>query len=375
MTSVLGNLDLAITEEQSMLLDVAREFCRNRTPMEVVRGELESEHGFDAAIWQEMVELGWTGIALPEDVGGSAMGPGSVVPVVEAMGKAFLGTPLISTTLAGQLLLRAGGMAVEPWLRRIVAGEIATVAELESGDWGSSRIGVSLDDDGTLDGAKHYVTDAGVADFFVVVATRNGAPVLAVVEASAVSEGAVAPNALIDLTKRTGTATFTGARASLVLDGEAITGALRDYRLLGALFTAAEATGSAARTLDAVVDYLKTRKQFGKLIGSYQALKHPTVDMYCGLETSRSFVWHAATVVGDGPLDRDAEVACRMAKAAATDLMAFAGDRSVQFHGGIGFTWDCDTTLFIRRAQWTRQQFGDAAHHRQRLAPLLFDPD
>ena len=122
-----------------------------------------------------------------------------------------------------------------------------------------------------------------------------------------------------------------------------------------------------------ITEYLKTRKQFGKLIGSYQALKHPTVDIYVGMENARSFVYHGATVVGDEALDQDTEIACRMAKVAADEVMVFAGDRSVQFHGGFGFTWECDSTLFIRRAQWAQQMYGGAIHHRKRLASLLLD--
>ena len=146
-------------------------------------------------------------------------------------------------------------------------------------------------------------------------------------------------------------------------------------RLLGALLVAADAAGAAAACLDTIVEYLKTRKQFGKLIGSYQALKHPTVDILTSVDSSRSFIYHAATVVGDGPLDDDAESACRMAKVQASETLLFAGDRAVQFHGGMGFTYECDAQLYIRRAQWSQQQFGDAQHHRKRLANLLLDSE
>jgi alkylation response protein AidB-like acyl-CoA dehydrogenase len=180
-------------------------------------------------------------------------------------------------------------------------------------------------------------------------------------------------HALIDLTKRAATIDFTGIKARRVLIGAKIEGAIRDYLLIGALLTAAEAVGSTSACLDGIVDYLKTRKQFGKLIGSFQALKHPTVDIYVGMEQSRSLVYHASSEVGEGPLSAEAEVACRMAKAQASETIQYAGDRSVQFHGGFGFTWECDSSLFIRRAAWSQQQFGDAMHHRKRLAPLLLD--
>jgi alkylation response protein AidB-like acyl-CoA dehydrogenase len=178
---------------------------------------------------------------------------------------------------------------------------------------------------------------------------------------------------VIDLTKRSANVDFTGVTPVDILRGERVASALRDTLLLGALLTASETTGAAALCLSGITDYLKTRKQFGKLIGSYQALKHPTVDIYVGMENARSFIYHGASVVNDDSLSEDAETACRMAKVAADDVMVFAGDRSVQFHGGFGFTWDCDSTLFIRRAQWAQQMFGGAIHHRKRLAALLLD--
>lgn len=373
MTSVLGNLSLDFSEEQGMLLDVAREFVRDKSPIEQVRAQLETDTGFDPAVWEEMVSLGWTGIALPETVGGSALGIGAVVPVVEALGQGLLGTPLLSTTLAGQLLMRSGGAEIEPLLERIAAGTVATVALLENSDWGATSMAVSVDASGKLSGHKQFVTDAGVAELFCVVATRDGAPVIAVVERGELGAEAISQHDLIDLTKRAAKVDFSGCNAMQVIEGAAVQSALRDYRLLGALLSAAEATGSAAACLATLTDYLKTRKQFGKLIGSYQALKHPTVDIYCGLENARTYVYHAATLMADEPLDEAAETACRMAKAVATDLIEFAGDRVVQFHGGIGFTWDCDSMLYIRRAQWSRQVFGDALEHRTQLAKLLLD--
>ena len=372
--SVIGNNALSFSEEQAMLLDVAREFCRDKSPMAAVRAQLETERGFDPAIWDEMVALGWAGIALPEACGGSGMGVASVVPVVEAMGRAMLGTPLISTTLAAQLLLRAGGAgSMEATLASIAGGSIATVALLENADWGDTRIGCQLDGNGVLQGKKKYVTDAGVASLFVVLVEHAGAPALAVVKAEQLSAGAIAPNTLIDQTKRSASVDFSGVQVARedLLTGAAVNSALRDLHLLGGLLTAAEATGSAASCLDTIVEYLKTRKQFGKLIGSYQALKHPAVDILCAVDSGRSFIYHAATLVGEEALDRDAEIACRMAKAHATEALLYAGDRAVQFHGGMGFTYECDAQLYIRRAQWSQQQYGDAQHHRKRLADLL----
>lgn len=371
--SVIQNVSIGLSEEQAMLLDVARGFVRDQAPIEVVRSQLETETGYDAAIWQSMVEMGWAGIALPDTVGGAGMGVGSAVPVFEALGSGLLGTPLLSTTLAGQLIWRAAGESAADWLGKVCGGAVATVALLDQADWGAANLGVALNADGTLSGAKQYVADAGVADVFIAVANEGGAPVLAIVERDALDDGAIAQNTLIDLTKRAANVDFSGVVPAEVLRGESVASALRDTLLLGALFTAAETAGAADKCLRSITEYLKTRKQFGKLIGSYQALKHPTVDIYVGMENARSFVYHGATVVGDEALSVDAEVACRMAKVSADDVMVYAGDRSVQFHGGFGFTWECDSTLFIRRAQWAQQMYGGALHHRKRLASLLLD--
>ncbi len=373
--NLVGNTDLAFSEEQAMLMDVAREFCRDKSPIAAVRDQLETDTGFDAALWQEMAGLGWSGIALPESVGGSGLGVGALVPVVEAMGRAMLGTPLINTALAAQLILRSGSSGqVERLLPPLVEGGIATLALLDNGDWGADGLALRLGEDAVLTGSKRFVGDAGVADIVVASASRGGDAVLVVLEAEQLA-GRLRPNTLIDQTRRAADIDFTGVQveAANIIAGDRVAAALRDVRLCGALLVAAEATGSAAACLDTIVEYLKTRKQFGKLIGSYQALKHPTVDILTGMEDARSFVYHAATLLGEDNLDRDAEVACRMAKAQASAILSYAGDRAVQFHGGMGFTYECDAQLYIRRAQWTQQAFGDAQHHRKRLAALLLD--
>ena len=374
--SVLGSTELHFSEEQGMVLDTAREFCRDKSSITAVRSLLGSELGYDPTIWAEMVSLGWLGISLPEACGGSQLGVAGVVPVVESMGRALLTTPFISTTLAAQLIARAGNTEqTERLLPDIIAGEVATVALLENGDWGDEQVACAVDEACLLSGSKKFVADAIAAQLFVVSVTYKTAPALAIVHRDQIPEQAIASHTLIDETKRASNVDFSGitiARENL-LTGDDVSLALRDIRLIGALLVATEATGAAASCLDTMVEYLKTRSQFGKLIGSYQALKHPTVDMLNAVDSSRSFVYHAATLLDDATLDRDTEIACRMAKAQATEALLFAGDRAVQFHGGMGFTYECDAQLYIRRAQWAQQQFGDAQHHRKRLASLLLN--
>ena len=370
------NNELRFSDEQAMILDSAREFCRDRSPVAAVRSLLESDNGFDPGVWKEMVDLGWPGLAIPEAFGGAGLGIGSTVALAESMGRAMLATPFFSVTLVAQALLRAGTAAQkETWLPRLAAGGFASLALLDGGDWGQETTtcrAIRSDGKIVLDGEKWYVADAAVAEFFVVFCELEGSTALVLVDRAGVT---VAPHGLIDETKRAGKVTLEAVTvdADALLEPARSAAALRDLRLLGALLVAAEATGSTGACLDTVVDYLKTRKQFGKLIGSYQALKHPTVDILCELDAARSLIYHAATVVGDAELDRDAEIACRMAKAQAAEALALAGDRAVQFHGGMGFTYECDAQLYIRRAQWSRQEYGDPWHHRKRLATLLLD--
>jgi alkylation response protein AidB-like acyl-CoA dehydrogenase len=372
------NTTLTFSDEQAMILESAKDFCRDKSPIAAVRSLLESETGYDAAVWQEMVALGWTGLAIPEAYGGAGFGVGSLVPVAEAMGRAMLATPFFSSALAAQALLRGGNeQQRDAWLPRLAEGAVGSLALLDSEDWGELRPQSLATGEAelALTGTKWYVTDAAVADFFLVAVEHNGSAALALVTREQLPDGAIRPHGLIDETKRASKVVLDGVRipATALLPADDFPALCRDLRLLGALLTAAEATGTTAACLDTVVDYLGTRKQFGRLIGSYQALKHPTVNILTGMDAARSHIYHAASIVGEGPLDRDAEIACRMAKAQASDALTFAGDRAVQFHGGMGFTYECDAQLYIRRAQWAQQHFGDAYHHRKRLAALLLD--
>jgi alkylation response protein AidB-like acyl-CoA dehydrogenase len=372
-----ANLSITFTEEQAMILESAKDFCRDKSDITAVRALLNSETGFNSDVWREMVDLGWTGIALPELYGGSGMGIGATIPLVESMGRHLLCTPFISTTIAAQAIVRGGNKAQQAkWLPSIAEGAIGAMALLDNEDWGSNSTSCILADSNgrrILKGKKLLVNDAAIADFFVVLAGYNDKPVMVIVEASQLADTALDNKVLVDETKRAANVDFTGVLVSedaVLTNG---TDSLSDIRLIGALLVAAEATGCAAAALDTIVDYLTTRKQFGRLIGSYQALKHPTVDVLMQMDSARTLIYHAATLIGDGALDHDTQIACRMSKAQASEALSFAGDRAVQFHGGMGFTYECDAMLYIRRAQWTQHQYGDAQHHRKMLASLLLD--
>lgn len=373
-----NNMAMGFSEEQGMLLDSAREFCRDRSDIPAVRALLASDLGYDQAVWQELVGLGWMGVAIAEGYGGSGLGIGSAVAIVECMGRRLLSTPYITATLVAQALERGGSpQQREQCLPAIAGGQVVSLALLESEDWGEPEVTLQASASGDellLTGAKTQVSYAASAELFLVSVSLQGQASLLLVPASALSPGAITSQVSIDETRRDSRVDFTGVRVSqenlLPGDGEVV---IRDLMLLGALLYGAEATGSAAACMDVTVEYLKTRKQFGRLIGSYQALKHPMVEVLCSMDSARSFIYHAASVVGDEALGADAEIACRMAKAQASEALKFAGDRAVQFHGGMGFTYECDAQLYIRRAQWSQQVFGDAYHHRKRLAGLLLD--
>ena len=367
---------LSLSEEQAMLLETSREFFRKKWTIEDVRRQVDTVSGYDLNVWNEMVDLGWLGIAIPERFSGSGLSVNGLVPLIENMGRAMLGTPLISTVLAAQLLIRVGaGKYFDSLLQRIIEGTPVTIAFLENPDWGDLKVRCKIGSDLIIQGTKDFVDDAMAAKIFILPIMKNGELVLAIVDRQQLSDDAIFPHVLIDQTKRSARIDFSGVKveASQIIKNEKVEKALGDVRIIGALLTSAEQAGSTAACLDTVVDYLNTRRQFGNLIGSYQALKHPAVDMLTMLDASRSFIYHAATIISDAPIEQDVKVACHMAKAQSTDALTFAADRAVQFHGGMGFTYECDAQLYIRRAQWSQQQYGDAEYHRSALACIFFD--
>lgn len=366
---------ITFTDEQAMLLDIATGFFREKSPIVAVRRQIASESGLDRELWDEMAGLGWLGVAVPERFGGSGLSLADVTVIVEPMGRHLAGTPFISTQLFIQGLI-AGGTAKQQGdlLPQICRGAIGTVALFESdGDWDLAHIetsAVMAADAVQLSGVKTLVCDAAAADFFLVSVSLAGAPALAIVRAADLAPGRRTRETVIDETRRAYRLDLAGISipASSFISGEKARAALKAIRDSALLLASAEAAGGIAGALEVIVEYLNTRSAFGRKIGSYQSLKHSCADILVGLERARSHVYHAASLLAAG---EDAEVALRMAKVEAADSFVFAGDRAIQFHGGFGFTYDCDAQLYLRRALWLQYAFGDAAHHRRRLADLL----
>ena len=366
---------IGLSEEQTELLESASKYCRDKSPIETVRRLIEDELGYDPAVFAEMAELGWLGIAIPEAYGGAGLELAEVVPVVEQMGRNLMGGPFLSTTLAAQALLTAGTDAQKSQvLPELASGSPATLALMEPhADWDPSRIDCSAERRGkglTLSGTKTLVVNGETAKWIVVSVIFEGSPALVLLDGEAIAACKCRRETVIDETRRSVQLVLDGVKVSedALLEASLVPATLERIELAGSLLASAEMCGGAVSCINYTVAYLGDRKQFGRPIGSYQALKHPTVHAHVGIEQARSHVYAAAHTFDGG---KQGEIAVRMAKAHTGPAFSFAADRAIQFHGGYGFTYECDAQLYRRRALWCDSQHGDALYHRRKLADLI----
>ena len=379
MSAYIGpgiNPQIGLSEEQAQLIDVAAAFCRDKSPIDKVRALLEDETGYDESVWQEIAELGWTGIGIPEAFGGIGLSMAEIVPLVEYMGRALMRTPYVASVIAAQALLKGGTQAQKEKLLPLLAGgKVAVLANCEDhADWNMENIACTATAEGDtlkLSGTKYLVPHAREADYVLVSVAYEGAPALVIVEAAQLDGAQLMREKIIDDTHRSYKLKLDGLEIAkdALMDVGLATETLAHIELTASLLLAADMCGGAYACIDYTLDYLKTRKQFGKLIGSYQSLKHTIVDAHQAYERARSHLYSAAFLFGQ---QGEGEVAVRMAKAEAGDAMSFAADRSIQFHGGFGFTYDCDAQLYRRRAIMGCALHGDARYHRRKLADLMF---
>lgn len=367
---------MGVSEEQVDLLEVATNFCRDRSPVDKVRALMSDDTGHDPDIWKEMGALGWLAISIPEQYDGVGLGMAEVVPVMEQMGRNLMAGPFLSTTVAAQALLVGGTYAQKSdILPKISAGAATTMALCEqNSDWDLENIEARATKDGGsyhLSGTKTFVMDLPSAEWVLVSAIIDGVPGLVAVKTSEIPKDAMRRERLIDETKRGYELTLDGLTVSAqsVLDLAKAKACFAHIHLCANLLGSAELCGGAQAVIDYTIEYLNTRKQFGKLIGSYQALKHTTVDAAVDYEKARSLLYSAAYSFNE---QGRGEIATRMSKAQAVTAMSFAADRAIQFHGGFGFTYDCDAQLYRRRAIFNASQYGDARYHKSKLAELLF---
>lgn len=370
----LGNI--GFSEEQIEILDVATNFCRDKSPIDKVRALISSDTGFDLIIWNEMAELGWLAIAIPEEYDGIGLSMAECVPVAEQMGRNLLASPFSSSTIAAQAILAAGSEDQKAkYLPIIASGSIATLALSESnGDWDLANIDARAQFDGdtlSLTGIKQFSLWADSADIIIFSAKIDHVPKLIIIEKNNITAGALRREAIIDETKRSFSIDLSKIRSGkeAILGQDDHSAAFVQIEMASALLQSAEMCGGAQSVIDYTVDYLKTRKQFGKIIGEYQALKHPAVDAYVSYEKARSHLYSAAYNYSDQGVG---EISVRMAKAASDGAYSNAADRAIQFHGGFGFTHDCDAGLHRRASIFHASQYGDAAWHRSKLSDILF---
>jgi alkylation response protein AidB-like acyl-CoA dehydrogenase len=360
-----------LTDEQQAIRSTARDFLAARYRSERVRALAESEAGFEQSDWEEMAELGWPGLALPEQWGGQGLGIVDLAVLFEEMGYALAPSPLLSTTVAGLALATNGTEEQkERWLRPLAEGKLRGAPALFDAGTpaqpGEFAMEAGADGDGVvLDGEKVLVMDAASADFFLV-ATADGRRHIVEREADGVS---VSAERSIDLTRRLFSVRFDGVRVDA---GATLEGGQEEYLPVlwrACVALAAESTGVAQRTMEMAVEYAKDRQQFGRPIGAYQAVSHRCAQMLLETENSRSAVYGAAWAADAEP--ESLPLAAAMAKAYASDAGWRVPDASIQVHGGIGFTWEHDLHFFLKRGKANAASFGTASWHRDRVADLV----
>ncbi len=372
--------DFGFTEEHEVLRDSARRFLAERCPIEAVRRLSKDPIGHDPALWKDIANLGWAGLMVPEQYGGAGLGMLHEALLLEETGRCALPSPLLATTFAAIAVMHAGSAEqCERLLPALASGDaIGSLALTEPrASWEPSDIDATATREGSrfvLHGEKTHVLSAATADWIVAPFLVDGSVALFVVD-TGVSGLSVRPEVGIDPTRRTGRVRFDGVRvdasARLAAGNAAV---LAEIHHRATCLLAAEMVGGAESALAMTRQYAIDRKQFGRQIGSFQAIKHPLVEIMIGVEQARSLVYAAAAEfdqTGSGEVGDD--VLVRMAKAAISDTFWYATDRGIQFHGGFGFTIDCDMHFYFKRALWSRAMLGDAPHHRTHLAKSLLD--
>jgi alkylation response protein AidB-like acyl-CoA dehydrogenase len=378
-------MDFAFNEEQEELRAMAEAFLDEHSGSEQVRQAMSSEAGYDPEIWKQVgSELGWTSVHIPEEYGGLGLGYVELVALLEKMGGSLLCAPFFSSVCLGANALLAAGSEEQKQehLPGLAEGTTrATVAWTgPSGRWDAASIETVAKRDGgdyVLDGKLGFVLDGHCADLLVVAARAAGSQgeegvSLFVVPADAAG---ISRKALptMDQTRRLAEIELAGLRvpaSALMGDEGAGWPGLSRTLDLAAVALSAEQVGGAQKCLDMAVDYAKERVQFGRAIGSFQAIKHKCADMMVQVESARSASYYAGCVVAE---EKEAELpsVASLAKAYCSDAYFRCAADSIQIHGGVGFTWEYDVHLHFKRAKSTESFLGDSAYHRELVAQRI----
>lgn len=375
-------MNFGFSEEQELLRKTARDFLAEHATTQRVREVMEGEDPvFDAKLWREIAELGWTGLALPEAHGGAGLSLIELCLLLEELGRCLAPVPLLPTAIAGQMIALLGDATQQAeWLPRIASGEVrATLALTEAaGSDAPAALALEARRDGgewVLSGSKHFVPDAAVADLLVVVARTGG-------QGEQGLGAFLVPSDAAGLTRRP-LHSMDLLRPLAVLDFDAVR--VPEVALLGdaadcwpaidrvldraRVMLCAEMVGGAERCLEASVAYAKQRVQFGKPIGVNQAIKHKCADMLFQVESAKSITYYAAwAAVAD---EAEAALTAAMAKSYVSDAYREVAAENIQIHGGVGFTWEYDCHLYFKRAKSDEVWLGDATLERERVAQLL----
>ncbi|MDA0822017.1 MAG: acyl-CoA/acyl-ACP dehydrogenase [Proteobacteria bacterium] len=373
-------MQFSFTDEQAQFRAVVQRFARDKSPTTEVRRLMQTGEGFDREVWRGMCEdLGLAGLHVPEAYGGAGFGFVEVGIVVEELGRSLLCSPYFgSSILATSAILHAASEAQkQALLPSLVSGKkIACLALAEaSGQWNCASIELTAAQSGdgfVLNGRKNFVLDGHVADVVIVAARKPGTSGLEGIGLFVVDGTAsgLQRRALdtIDETRKLAELSFNEVSAQALNDtgdaAAAITRTLDD----GAIALANEMVGGAQALLDCVVEYAQIRMQFGRVIGSFQAVKHKCAEMLLDVELAKSAAYYAAQARAEN--DPEVSALASLAKATTADAYMRTAIESIQLHGGIGFTWDHDTHLWYKRAKSSEVLLDDPSYHRERYIAL-----
>jgi alkylation response protein AidB-like acyl-CoA dehydrogenase len=366
----------APSEDQDLIRSTARQFLEERLGMERVRDLMLSDDGFDKILWKEMADLGWTGLGISEEHGGAGFGPAETGFLLEEMGRLVTPGPFFASAVMATSTIQEAATEEQKadLLPSLASGD--TVASLaifeEARDWDPAHVTTSATRSGdgwVLEGAKRSVLSGASADVILVTAaTDDGVGVFVVDSGTAGVD--ITDEPVLDPTRRqarVGLDSVTVGAASRLGSGDS-TAALRRVLARATAALAAEQVGGAQRCMEMSVDYAKTRHQFGRPIGSYQAIKHRCANMLMNVEHARSTAYHATRVTEDSG---ELAIAAPLAGSVASEAYVWVAGENIQVHGGIGFTWEHDAHIYLKRAKASSLLLGSPRHQRDLLGRAI----
>jgi acyl-CoA dehydrogenase len=376
-------MKLILNEEQQMLRDSAKDFAEQKTPVSHFRGLRDNKDplNWDKEIWKEMVDLGWSGILIPEEFGGSDFGLAGISVIMQEVGKTLTPSPLLATAVLGASAITSFGTQDQKskYLPLIASGEITTAIAVDEESHHAPANTITkaelVKDKWVLNGKKKFVVDGASADVLIILARTSGAKgentglTLFILDASAKGIEVIKTdmadcrnyaNIVLDNVK-VDKAAILGDQES---GGEAIDKILDEGRIA----LASEMLGNSEAAFEMTINYLKERKQFGVHIGTFQALQHRAAEMFCEIELTKSAVM--AAMQGADENNNDLQRMASLAKSIAGETLYLVSNESVQMHGGIGVTDEYDIGFFMKRARVAEVIFGGANFHQERYANL-----